>query len=141
MPAQIDAALLASDLRVELGRLVRRLRAQHRFPLAHGAILGRLDREGPMGVSDLAVVERMRPQSMAQTVGDLEDAGLVSRRPDPDDRRRQLVELTAEGRATLEGDRRDRESWLAQAIAADLAPAEQETLQRAVELLRRIAEA
>ena len=43
-----------------------------------------------MSVSDLAAAEHVRPQSMAQTVGDLEDEGLVSRRPDPDDRRRAL---------------------------------------------------
>ena len=51
-------------------------------------VLGRLDREGPASISDLAAAERMRPQSMAQTVRDLEAAGLVSRRPDPDDGRR-----------------------------------------------------
>src|SRR5437879_13662724 len=97
MAAKTDPALVASELRVVLGQLVRRLRAEHRFPLAHGAVLGRLDREGARSVSDLAAAERMRPQSMTQTVQDLEADGLVARRPDPDDRRRALVELTAAG--------------------------------------------
>jgi DNA-binding MarR family transcriptional regulator len=141
MPDQIDPAQLASELRVELGRVIRRLRAQHRFPLAHGAVLGRLDREGPKGVSDLAVAERVRPQSMAQTVTDLEASGLVTRRPDPTDGRRQLVELTDAGYETLDADRRDRASWLAQVIAADFDPEEQQVLETVVELLRRIADA
>jgi DNA-binding MarR family transcriptional regulator len=136
-----DPALLASELRAVLGQLVRRLRTQHRFPLSQGTVLGRLDRQGAMGVSDLAAAERVRPQSMAQTVADLEAAGMVTRRPDPGDGRRALVELTAEGLATLAADRRDREGWLARAIAEDLDAADRATLQRTVELLRQIAEA
>jgi DNA-binding MarR family transcriptional regulator len=135
-----DPALLASELRVVLGQLVRRLRAQHRFPLTQGIVLGRLDRHGPMGVSDLAAAERVRPQSMAQTVADLEAAGMVTRRPDPHDGRRALVELTRHGLATLSADRRDREGWLARAIADDLDAADRATLRRGVELLRRLAD-
>jgi DNA-binding MarR family transcriptional regulator len=140
MPTRTDTALLASDLRVVLGQLVRRLRAEHRFPLSHGSVLGRLDREGARSVSDLAAAERVRPQSMAQTVADLEADGLVSRRPDPADRRRALVELTEQGRSALEADRRHREGWLATAIEEDLTAEEQRTLRSALDLLRRLAD-
>jgi DNA-binding MarR family transcriptional regulator len=136
----IDTALLASDLRDVLGQLIRRLRAEHRFPLSHGTVLGRLDREGALSVSDLAAADRVRPQSMAQTVADLEGDGLVSRRPDPDDKRRALVELTEHGRTALNDDRRKREGWLAEVIADDLSPEEQVVLREAAGLLRRIAE-
>jgi DNA-binding MarR family transcriptional regulator len=135
-----EEALLASELRSVIGQLVRRLRTQHRFPLSQGTVLGRLDRQGSMGVSDLAGAERVRPQSMAQTVADLESAGMVTRRPDPVDGRRALVELTPHGLETLEADRRDREGWLARAIADDLEPRDRATLARSVELLRRIAD-
>ena len=138
-PGRTDPALVASELREELGRLVRRLRSEHRFPLSHGAVLGRLDRGGPQSVSDLAKDERMRPQSMAQTVSELESDGLVERRADPDDRRRALVQLTEQGKTVLELDRRAREGWLARAIEQDLSPAEQGVLAEAVELLRRLA--
>jgi DNA-binding MarR family transcriptional regulator len=131
---------MASDLRVVLGQLVRRLRVEHRFPISHGTVLGRLDREGPQSVSDLAVKERVRPQSMAQTVADLEGDGYVERRPDPDDRRRALVELTDSGRATLEEDRRHRDGWLARAIGERLSPEEQRVLGQATELLRRLVD-
>ncbi|MBV8735583.1 MAG: MarR family transcriptional regulator [Solirubrobacterales bacterium] len=135
-----DPALVASDLRVVLGQLMRRLRAEHRFPLSHGAVLGRLDREGAQSVSDLAHAERVRPQSMAQTVSELEADGMVARHPDPDDRRRSLVELTELGRLTLAEDRGRREGWLAQAIASGLSTEEQGVVRDAVDLLRRLAE-
>jgi DNA-binding MarR family transcriptional regulator len=139
MPTKTDAALVASDLRVVLGRLVRRLRAEHRFPLSHGMVLGRLDREGVQSVSDLAHAEGVRPQSMAQTVNDLETDGLVHRRPDPDDRRRALVELTEQGRLALAAERQRREGWLAEAITT-LSEEEQAMLDRTVGLLRRLAD-
>ncbi len=140
MTPEADAGQLSSELRVVLGQLIRRLRAEHRFPLAQGSVLGRLSREGTSTVGALATAERVRPQSMAQTVSDLEAAGLISRRPDPADGRRTLVELTPEGLVTLEADRRDREGWLASAISAELSAAERRQLERAVELLRRLAE-
>jgi DNA-binding MarR family transcriptional regulator len=141
MPTSTDSALIAAELRVVLGRLMRRLRAEHSFSMPQGAVLGRLDREGPQSVSDLAQSERVRPQSMAQTVGDLEADGLVERRPDPADRRRALVELTEQGRITLAADRLRREGWLALAIENELSPDEQALLSDAVELVRRLAEA
>lgn len=137
---EIDIAPLASDLRVVLGQLIRRLRVEHRFPIAQGTVLGRLDREGARSVADLAVAERVRPQSMAQTVADLEAPGLVERNPDPSDGRRALVSLTAEGRSTLEADRRHREGWLVKAIE-DLPAADQATVERAIDVLRRVADA
>jgi DNA-binding MarR family transcriptional regulator len=136
----VDTTRLASELRMVLGHLMRRLRAEHRFSLSQGAVLGRLDREGTKSIGDLAVAERVRPQSMTQTVGDLEAEGLIARHPDPADGRRMLVELTPEGLRTLEHDRRQREGWLARAIAEDLSPAEQRVLSEALELLRRLAE-
>lgn len=139
-PTETDAGIapLAADLRVVLGQLIRRLRAEHSFPLSHGVVLGRVDREGPQSVSDLAARERVRPQSMAQTVGDLEGDGLVERNPDPSDGRRSLVTLTATGLKALEADRRNREGWLVAAIE-ELPETDRETLARAVVLLNRIA--
>jgi DNA-binding MarR family transcriptional regulator len=137
---QPDTARLASDLRVVLGQLMRRLRAEHRFSISHGAVLGRVDREGPKSVSELATAERIRPQSMAQTVSELEAEGLVSRRPDSEDRRRSLVELTEAGRVVLHEDRRQREGWLAKAIAEGFSDSEQQVLAEAVRLVQRLAE-
>jgi DNA-binding MarR family transcriptional regulator len=137
--SRADVARTASELRVVLGQLVRRLRAEHHFPIQHAAVLGRLDREGPASVSDLAVAERVRPQSMAQTVGDLEADGLVSRSPDPEDGRRAIVALTTEGRETLAEDRSRRVGWLVSAIE-ELPDDDQATLARATSIIGRLAE-
>jgi DNA-binding MarR family transcriptional regulator len=133
--------VLASDLRVVLGQLMRRLRVEHAFPLSQGSVLGRLDREGSTSIGALAQAERVRPQSMAQTVADLQEAGLVARSSDPSDGRRTMIELTARGRETLAADRRNREGWLAATIEHDLSAQERELLRKAVLILGRIADA
>ena len=120
---------------------MRRLRAEHGFSISQGAVLGRLDRQGTSSIGELAVAERVRPQSMAQTVADLEALGLIARRADPSDGRRVLVELTELGHRTLAEERGKREGWLAAAIAEDLGAEDQEVLRRAVELLGRLADA
>lgn len=140
MAGGVDTNLLASELRLVLGHLLRRLRSEHRFSLSQGAVLGRLDREGTSSIGDLALAERVRPQSMAQTIGEMEAEGLIERRPDPGDGRRMLVELTPHGRGVLEADRRHREGWLSRAIAEDLSPGEQRALAEALDLLRRLSE-
>ncbi|HEY1652594.1 MAG TPA: MarR family transcriptional regulator [Acidimicrobiales bacterium] len=49
-------------------------------------------------VSELANLAHVRKQTMAQTVEQLERTGYVERRPNPSDRRSQLVFLTARGK-------------------------------------------
>jgi DNA-binding MarR family transcriptional regulator len=142
MPAQATTSELAHELRETIGRLLRRLRAEPgELPVGQIAVLSRLDREGPASISDLAAADRMRPQSMAQTVHDLESAGLVARRPDPADRRRSFVELTPVGLQTLNAMRAHREDWLTQVLDRELDAVQRELLRRAVELLGRVADA
>jgi DNA-binding MarR family transcriptional regulator len=140
VPVRVKPAALASDLRLVLGQLMRRLRAEHTFSLSQGAVLGRLDREGPQGTVELAAAERVRPQSMGQTLAELEAQGSVARRPHESDRRRTVIELTDEGRRVLAEDRKRRVGWLAEAIERDFSPEEQEVLARALRLLSRLAE-
>jgi len=137
-PAQIAAA--AGELRLVLGQLVRRLRREYTFPVAQATVLSRLDREGPQTTSALAAAERVRPQSMAQTIAELAADELVARHPDPADGRQILIELTEQGRDRLHEERRRREGWLAEAIAAELTAEEQQVLIAAVPLLRRLSE-
>jgi DNA-binding MarR family transcriptional regulator len=137
---ETDVALLAADLRGVMGQLVRRLRRENLFPMNQASVLGRLDRCGSQSVSDLAAAERVRPQSMAQTVGDLEADGLIERKPDPDDRRRALVILTAAGKSRIEADRRAREGWLVKAFE-EMPEADLAAIERTVEILRRVADA
>jgi DNA-binding MarR family transcriptional regulator len=137
-PAELSRT--SNDLQMVLGRLVRRLRAENTVPLRHATVLSRLEREGPQGTSDLAQRERMRPQSMAETIKELEGDGLVRREADPTDGRRMLIALTSAGRDLVRRERARREEWLATAIARELTSREQQTLARATALLRRLAD-
>jgi DNA-binding MarR family transcriptional regulator len=133
---------LASDLRVVIGQLIRRLRAERRggLSLSQLMVLGQLDRGGPAGISDLAAGVRVRPQSMAATVAELTEQGLVARSADPGDGRRVLISMTPKGDEALQADRRRREGWLAEAIDQDLTERERKVLAEAVAVLARLAE-
>jgi DNA-binding MarR family transcriptional regulator len=134
----LDLDTLPAELRVVLGRLMRRLRGEHRFPLTQASVLGWLDRDGPRSIGELAAIESVRPQSMSQTIYELEAEGLIARRPDASDGRRTQVALTARGRKALDADRAAREGWLGRAIG-EFTPEEQEILHEAVALLSRLA--
>jgi DNA-binding MarR family transcriptional regulator len=131
---------LASELRVVVGRLIRRLRTEHKYGLTQTAVLGRLERHGAQATGQLAKSEGVRPQSMSQTVAELEAAGLVSRSADVSDGRRSLVTLTAAGRDALHDDRAAREGFLAALINEKLDADEREVLSRAIGLLQRISD-
>lgn len=53
--------------------------------------------EGPKTGRELATKLATDPPFVSVIVDDLEERGLVDRKPHPDDRRRKLIELTPEG--------------------------------------------
>jgi DNA-binding MarR family transcriptional regulator len=104
-----------------VGRLSRRLNA-----LARGSgltptqlsTLGVIARQGPIRLSDLAEIESMNPTMVSRIVAALDEAGLVRRRTDPDDRRSGLLEVTAAGRRTHDRLRAERGRALTQGLEA-----------------------
>jgi DNA-binding MarR family transcriptional regulator len=140
MPEQIDASELANELRLALRGVTRGWRGAYTIPLAHTSVLVRLDREGSTYVSALATAEHVRPQSMAQTIAELEGQGFVRKRDDPEDGRRLLIEITPEGHRRLEQDRRRRQDWLSEAMDEELSDEERATIAGAIPLLRRLGE-
>ncbi|MDQ0779637.1 DNA-binding MarR family transcriptional regulator [Streptomyces aurantiacus] len=136
-----SAAQAAHELRVVYSRLRRRMRETFDpgdLTPSQTSVLSRLDKDGEASVSDLAASERVRHQSVAATVGVLEERALVSRRPDPEDGRRQLVFVTDSGHAFLEDRRRAGEGWLARALEVRCTEDERRTLLDATALLERI---
>jgi DNA-binding MarR family transcriptional regulator len=125
-----------------IGLLVRRVRAaaaSHELSLTESTVMGRLDREGPATIADLARAESMKPQSMGATVAALEEMGLIERSPHPTDGRQMNVALTRKGSAVRKSAGDAKRTWLAQAIA-QLDDDEQETLFRAGEIIRRLVQ-
>src|SRR5471030_235180 len=138
-----SAAPLAAELRISLGKLIRRLREQthpNDLTSAQKSVLLRLDRDGPATVSALARAESVRPQSMRITVAGLEAMKAVSGKPDPTDGRQTLVDLTPGFRETLKASRAAKDDWLVRALQAQLSPQEQGELAAAVKLLQRLAD-
>jgi len=133
---------MASDLRVLVGKLKRRLREESHFgdlTWSQTSVLSRLDREGPATVTTLARSEGVRPQSMGATVAVLEAAGLVVGAPDPADGRQTILSLTPACVDLVHAARAAREDWLFRSIRANLSHAEQKDLAAGIELLKRIA--
>ncbi|ORM38276.1 MarR family transcriptional regulator [Williamsia sp. 1135] len=120
-------------------RQARRHRPAHGMTMTQVAILGDLDRHGVSTVAELAERAQVKVQSLTLSMNRLEELGLITRRADPDDRRRQLVELTADAHPLLASDRRQRDEWLAQAINT-LPDIERGLLMLCIPVLRRLAE-
>jgi DNA-binding MarR family transcriptional regulator len=133
----------AGWIRGVVGQLHRRLRHVDNAGIltpSQSAVLHRLHREGPATQGELAAAEHVRQQSMAATLGVLDDLGYLARTPDPADRRRVVISLSDAGRDTVRGIQQHRDEWLAQALLDELSPAELDAVTRALPLLQRVAQ-
>jgi DNA-binding MarR family transcriptional regulator len=140
--AAISPEPAVAELSLAIGQLVRRLRMEvnpGELSWSQFATLARLDKAGAMTTADLARAEFVKPQSMGTTLADLEQAGLVQRRPHPTDGRQVLFALTAEGMEARRQRHIAKREWLLTAMAK-LEPAEQQTLMAAAALIKRLAE-
>ncbi len=138
-PDEVGAAL-----RLVMGRIVRKLRQGKvdvgDVSLTEGSVLARLDRDGPDSPSSLAASEGARPQAMAATLAALEERGLVSRTPDPEDRRRAVLAVTEAGRKVVADRRSVSMRRLIDTLAREFTPEERATLHAVLPLLDRLAE-
>ncbi|XVV11212.1 MarR family winged helix-turn-helix transcriptional regulator [Actinoplanes sp. CA-131856] len=137
-----SAAHAATEVRVVFSRLRRRLREVAKLDEltpSQTSVLSRLQ-GGPASSSALAAAEQVRPQSMAATIAAIEQAGLITRTPDPADGRKQLISLSALGRERISVSRQAREEWMARALADDFTEDERQTIIAALALLDRLAD-
>jgi DNA-binding MarR family transcriptional regulator len=72
--------------------------SEHGLTHVDWSILGALVRKQPRPAGKLAKVADLSSGAMTNRLDRLEEAGLVRRVPDPDDRRGVLIELTPKGR-------------------------------------------
>lgn len=138
-----EASALATELRIVIGALVRRLREQADagdLTSAQKSVLLRLERDGPTTGSALARAEGMRPQSMGAIIAALEAAGYVTGAPDPSDGRQTILSLTDHFRDWVSAARAARQDWLQRSLQERLTAQEQRQLAGAVELLKRLVD-
>ena len=132
---------LASRLRLDISRTARRLRQEAGALLSpsQAAALTTIERHGPLTPSELAERERVQRPTVTRVLARLEEAGLVDRAADPQDRRSSLVSISEDGRALLESARARKDAYLARRIEA-LEPADRAALERAAAILERMLE-
>ncbi|MFB9237885.1 MarR family winged helix-turn-helix transcriptional regulator [Plantactinospora siamensis] len=97
----------------------------------HYRLLATLERSGPASQADLGRRSGIHLSDMVAAINELAEHDLVRRAPDPTDRRRNIISLTAAGRRQL----RRLERRLAQTQDELLAPLSPEQRQRLTELL------
>ena len=133
---------LASALRSSTLRLSRQIRRQrvdgHDLTANQLSVLGALGKHDAMTIGELAAHEQVKPPSMTRIVSNMEEAGLVARRPHETDKRQIVVELTEAAHALLQANRRRRDEWL-QTKLKKLTPEERDILRKAAPVLERLA--
>ena len=132
---------LAVRLRLVIARTARRLRqeAGEELSPSQAAALATIDRHGPVTPSELAVRERIQRPTATRVIARLEEAGLVDRTADPEDRRSCVVGLTPAGRALLVRVRMRKDAYLSRRLR-DLDADERAALDRAAAILERVLE-
>ncbi|MFI5534558.1 MarR family winged helix-turn-helix transcriptional regulator [Kitasatospora sp. NPDC051853] len=144
VPAAEPPAETAADLADALTRAMKRIRRQTMVRLEpYGITPGQAralrtlahapgcEGRETMRLSELAERLHIAPRSATTVVDALEEAGLVERTPDPDDRRAVRVVLTADGHGALERIGLVRQE-VAQEYFGPVSRAEQEALLRAL---------
>lgn len=133
----------ARAIRVALGAFKRRVReSQHEGDLTSPQLtaLARLDRLGAMTTADLARREQISPQAMGATILSLEKLGLVTRSEDPADGRRQVANLTREGREAIRSGRNAVSDQIAVVLEESFTQEEIAVLARGAALIERLAD-
>ncbi len=139
MATEIPEAV--AQVRRGASRLARRLRAERPADALSGtkiAVLAHLLHHGGARPGEIAVAERLQPQSLTRAIAELEAERMITRARGERDRRQYVLELSEAGRRALAEDMASRDRWLARAMA-ELTEAERHVLYLAGELMDRIA--
>lgn len=137
----VRPAEVAAQLRVAVWRAARRMRRVSDVeisPTLHSA-LGSVEAHGPITAGKLANHEHVQKPTMTRTIRELVDRGLIERLPDPLDGRVTWLKVTPAGKTLLQNARRRTDVFLTKRLQR-LSPEERDTLQRAAEILERLAE-
>lgn len=133
----------ATAIHVAVGMVKRRTReavADGELTAPELSALAQIERSGSTTVADLARQQQITPQAMGSTVASLEKHGLVTRAPDPDDRRRSLLSVSGAGSDALHSGRNALSDRMAVALADAFTDDEVALLAAAAPLLERLAQ-
>ena len=139
MDRSVSAATELREAMMALTRQLRRHRPDHGLPLSQLQLLGEISRAGTTTPAELGTRMGVRAQSLTDGLNELVSRGLITRRPDPEDRRRQLIDLTDAGKDLLERDRAERDAWLYATMRDNLTQLEFDLLMLVAPVLRKLA--
>lgn len=138
---RLSPVQLAGLLRDSITRFNRRLRQTRpvgELTVAQISALQSLDAAGALTPRELADLERVQPPTMTRIIARLEERELIQRTPHPTDGRQVILAASPAGRELLTVYSRARDEWLATRLGT-LTPEERDIVQRAADILGRIA--
>jgi DNA-binding MarR family transcriptional regulator len=124
---RVQPSWLINQVAIPANRLVTEALAAAGTRRYHYSLLAALDENGPASQADLSRRTTIDRSDMVAAVNELAEQGYVERTPDPEDRRRNVVAMTAAGRERLE----QIDSLIAEVqtrILAPLSPSERDAL-------------
>jgi DNA-binding MarR family transcriptional regulator len=138
-PGASPPQALAGRLRLSMIRLSRQLRRYDpsELTIAQLSLLASVVQAGPIGVGHLAEIEGLPSPAVTRLADKLEDAGLVTRRANPADRRGVHLVATVQGEQVFARRREAGNAWLAGHLSA-LSEDDRVALERAVGVLESL---
>jgi DNA-binding MarR family transcriptional regulator len=106
---------------------------------SQASVLGQIVARGPLAIGELCQLEGINPTMLSRVIGKLDEAGLIRRKPNPDDLRSAWVESTRAG-ATLSGRIWARRTSTLSAGIARLPHEQQQALAAALPVLEALVE-
>nr|WP_321442984.1 alpha-amylase family glycosyl hydrolase [uncultured Cohaesibacter sp.] len=131
------AALLKAVL--AFGRRLRSVRTSTRVTSSAASMLNTLYMQGPMSARQLAIEERLQPQSLTRILKRLEEDGLIRRDRSAADQRELIIALTKTGTRERDADLLERQRWLEQVVADALSEGDRALLGDVSRLLLKLA--
>jgi DNA-binding MarR family transcriptional regulator len=139
--ANLTEEELPTRLRLAIMRLARRLRQQADADATPSMLsaLASIEYRQPVTLGELAEAERVTPPSMSKIVARLQEAALVTRTPDRNDKRIQRLSLSIHGERFIARSRSRKNAYLAKKLRR-LDAHEVAKLEAAVVVIEKILE-
>jgi DNA-binding MarR family transcriptional regulator len=140
----MNNADLSSALRAVVSALHKGLRKQmysvQAWSMTEMETIGHLMRTPSLLPTELAILTRVKTQSMSQILKKMEGQGIVKRTPSREDGRKVAISLSASGKKLVEKIMYDRDEWLKEMIEKKLTVKEKEVLIKALPILNKLIE-
>ncbi|MEO1136933.1 MAG: MarR family transcriptional regulator [Pseudomonadota bacterium] len=123
---------------IHLLRVLRKQDAEAGLSAPKLSVLSVLAFGGTATLKTLAAVEQVSRPTMTKLIQELEADDMVKRQTNPDDRRNQLISITAKGKSVFGTARRKRLDALARQVA-DLSKSDRQAVVKAIAPLRKLS--